>query len=96
LPEVADGVAGRIPIILDSGVRRGTDVFKALALGADMVTVGRPYVWGLSGFGEEGVGAVIDILQRELQLIMRQTGAYTIDRIRRGRHVVDRRTGQIL
>lgn len=96
LPEVATGIAGRIPIILDSGVRRGTDIFKALALGADAVSVGRPYVWGLSGFGQEGVEAVIDILRRELQLVMRQTGAYTIDRIRNGRHVVDRRTGQIL
>ena len=96
LPEVAVGIAGRIPIILDSGVRRGTDIFKALALGADVVTVGRPYVWGLAGFGEEGVADVISILRRELQLVMRQTGAYTIDRIRNGRHVVDRRTGQIL
>ena len=61
-----------------------------------MVTVGRPYVWGLSGFGQEGVDAVTDILRRELRLVMRQTGAYTIDRIRNGRLVVDRRTGQIL
>ena len=96
LPEVAAGIAGRIPIILDSGVRRGTDIFKALALGADVVTVGRPYVWGLSGFGQEGVDAVTDILRRELQLVMRQTGAYTIDRIRQGRLVVNRRTGQTL
>lgn len=96
LPEVAAGVAGRIPIIMDSGVRRGTDIFKALALGATVVGVGRPYVWGLAGFGEEGVGAVLDILRRELQLVMRQSGAYTIDLIRSGRHVVDRRTGQRL
>ena len=96
LPEVAAGVAGRIPIIMDSGVRRGTDIFKALALGVTVVGVGRPYVWGLAGFGQEGVGAVLDILRRELQLVMRQSGAYTIDLIRSGRHVVDRRTGQRL
>ncbi len=96
LPEVAAGVRGRVPIILDSGVRRGTDIFKALALGATVVAVGRPYVWGLAGFGEEGVGAVLDILRRELQIVMRQSGAYTIDLIKSGRHVVDRRTGQRL
>ena len=96
MPEVAAGVRGRVPIIMDSGVRRGTDVFKALALGATVVAVGRPYVWGLAGFGQEGVGAVLDILRRELQIVMRQSGAYTIDRIRSGRHVMDRRTGERL
>lgn len=90
LPEVAAGVAGRIPVILDSGVRRGTDIFKALALGADAVGIGRPYVWGLSGFGQEGVEAVLDILRRELQMVMRQTGATSLDQIRRGGYVVDR------
>ena len=78
MPEVAAGVRGRVPIIMDSGVRRGTDIFKALALGATLVSVCRPYVWGLAAFGEEGVGAVLDILRRELQIAMRQSGAYTV------------------
>lgn len=89
LPEVVAGVAGRIPIILDSGVRRGTDIFKALALGATAVGIGRPYVWGLAAFGQEGVEAVLDILRRELQMVMRQTGATSIDRITRA-YVIDR------
>ena len=54
LPEVAEAVAGRIPVLVDSGFRRGTDIFKALALGATAVGIGRPYVWGLAAFGEEG------------------------------------------
>ena len=90
VPEIVAGVAGRVPIIVDSGFRRGTDIFKALALGATAVGVGRPYVWGLSAFGQEGVEAVLDILQRELQLVMRQAGATTIKQISRA-HVVDKR-----
>ena len=93
LPEVAAGVAGRIPIIMDSGVRRGTDIVKALALGADVVAVGRPYVWGLAAFGQEGVDKVIDILHRELRLVMNQMGATSVAQLRRGRHLIDRRTG---
>lgn len=89
LPEIAAGVGGRIPIILDSGVRRGTDIFKALALGATAVGVGRPYVWGLSAFGQEGVEAVIDMLRRELQMVMRQTGATSVAKISRA-SLVDR------
>jgi isopentenyl diphosphate isomerase/L-lactate dehydrogenase-like FMN-dependent dehydrogenase len=92
LPDVAAGVARRIPIILDSGVRRGTDIFKALALGATAVGIGRPYVWGLSAFGQEGVEAVLDILRRELQLVMRQAGATSIDKIA-GTSLVDRLGG---
>jgi isopentenyl diphosphate isomerase/L-lactate dehydrogenase-like FMN-dependent dehydrogenase len=90
VPEVVAGVAGRVPVIVDSGFRRGTDIFKALALGATAVGVGRPYVWGLSAFGQEGVEAVLDILQRELQLVMRQAGTTTIKQITRA-HVVERR-----
>lgn len=89
LPDVAAGVAGRIPVIVDGGVRRGTDIFKALALGATAVGVGRPYIWGLASFGEEGVAAVLDILRRELQMVMRQAGTPSIARITR-RHVVAR------
>jgi isopentenyl diphosphate isomerase/L-lactate dehydrogenase-like FMN-dependent dehydrogenase len=83
LPEVAAGVAGRIPIIVDGGVRRGTDIFKALALGANAVGIGRPYIWGLAAFGQDGVAAVLDILRRELQMVMRQAGTPSIARITR-------------
>jgi isopentenyl diphosphate isomerase/L-lactate dehydrogenase-like FMN-dependent dehydrogenase len=89
LPEVAAGVAGRVPIIVDGGVRRGTDVFKALALGATAAGIGRPYIWGLAAFGEDGVAAVLDILRRELQMVMRQAGAASVSRITR-RHVIVR------
>ena len=96
LPEVVEGVAGRIPVLIDGGIRRGTDIFKALALGADAVAIGRPYVWGLAGFGQDGAEKVLDILHSELRLVMRQTGATSITEMRRGRYVADRRTGQRL
>ena len=60
-------------MFIDSGVRRGTDIFKAVALGADAVGIGRPYVWGLGAFGEDGVGKVIDLILAELRIAMRQT-----------------------
>ncbi len=82
LPEVAAGARGRIPVFLDGGVRRGTDVFKALAFGATAVGLGRPQAWGLAAFGRSGVEAVIDILNRELAAIMRQAGTPTIADIR--------------
>ena len=88
--EVVTGVAGRAPVIVDGGVRRGTDVFKALALGATAVGIGRPYVWGLASFGQEGVEAVVDILWRELQLVMRQAGTASVAKITKA-HIVDRR-----
>ena len=81
LPEVAAAVRGRVPIFLDGGVRRGTDVFKAIALGATGVGIGRPQAWGLAAFGQSGVERVIDILNRELQQIMRQAGTPTLARI---------------
>lgn len=83
LGEVVDAVGGRIPVLVDGGFRRGTDVFKALALGATAVGIGRPYVWALSAFGQQGVERVIDILRAELQLTMRQCGTPAIDRITR-------------
>ena len=58
--EVVEGVAGAMPVLVDSGFRRGTDIFKALALGATAVCIGRPYVWGLAAFGQPGVEAVLD------------------------------------
>jgi 4-hydroxymandelate oxidase len=87
LPEVAAAAGGRVPVLLDGGVRRGTDVFKALALGATAVGLGRPQVWGLAAFGQSGVEAVIDILNRELLQIMRQAGTPTLASITR-EHVV--------
>jgi 4-hydroxymandelate oxidase len=81
LPEVIDGAGPGVPVFVDGGFRRGTDIFKALALGARAVGIGRPYVWGLSAFGQQGVERVLDILRAELQLTMRQCGAPSIARI---------------
>ncbi len=78
LPEVVAAVKGRIPVFLDGGIRRGTDMFKALALGATAVGIGRPQAWGLAAFGQSGVEAVLDILNRELVAIMRQAGTPTL------------------
>jgi 4-hydroxymandelate oxidase len=83
LPEVVDAVGGKIPVMIDGGVRRGTDVFKALALGATAVGVGRPYLWGLGAFGQLGVEKVLDLLRAELALVMRQCGARSIGEIGR-------------
>jgi isopentenyl diphosphate isomerase/L-lactate dehydrogenase-like FMN-dependent dehydrogenase len=83
LPEVVDAVNGRIPVFVDGGFRRGSDVFKALALGAKAVGIGRPYVYGLTAFGQAGVERVLDIMNGELQLTMRQCGASSIAGIQR-------------
>jgi isopentenyl diphosphate isomerase/L-lactate dehydrogenase-like FMN-dependent dehydrogenase len=82
LPDVVKSVAGRVPVMVDGGVRRGTDVFKALALGASAVGIGRPYVWGLSCFGQRGVERVLDIFNLELRLAMVGCGARGISEIR--------------
>ena len=74
LPEVVAAVNGRIPVFVDGGVRRGTDVFKALALGATAVGIGRPTLWGLGAFGEAGVNRVLEIMQAELKLVMGNCG----------------------
>jgi 4-hydroxymandelate oxidase len=83
LPEVLSGAAGKIPVLIDSGFRGGADVYKALALGATAVGIGRPHIWGLSAFGQEGVETVVAILRRELQAIMAQAGSASIAQIRR-------------
>jgi len=75
LPDVVSAVGGKIPVLIDGGIRRGTDIFKALALGATAVGIGRPYVWGLGAFGQPGVERVLDILRLELEVAMRQNGA---------------------
>jgi 4-hydroxymandelate oxidase len=81
LPDVVAGAAGRIPVLFDGGVRRGTDVFKALALGASAVGIGRPYAWGLGAYGQAGVERVLDILNLELRLAMVGAGARTVKEI---------------
>jgi 4-hydroxymandelate oxidase len=89
LPEVIEGAAAKIPVLVDGGVRRGTDIFKALALGATAVGIGRPQAWGLAAFGQPGVEAVLEILRRELRTIMRQAGTTSVDKIARS-YVVTR------
>lgn len=81
LPEVVDA-AGGTPVFVDSGFRRGSDVFKALAMGATAVGIGRPYVWGLGAFGTAGVDKVIDMINAELRATMVQAGAKTLRDIR--------------
>lgn len=83
LPEVVDAAGGRIPVFVDGGVRRGTDVFKALALGARAVGIGRPFLWGLGAFGQTGVDRVLEILQGELKLAMGSCGTATVQAIDR-------------
>jgi isopentenyl diphosphate isomerase/L-lactate dehydrogenase-like FMN-dependent dehydrogenase len=83
LPEVVAEVGNRIPVFVDGGVRRGTDVFKALALGAKAVGIGRPFLWGLGAFGQAGVDRVIEILQGELKLAMGNCGTQTVASIDR-------------
>ena len=74
LPEVAEKVSGRVPILVDGGVRRGTDVIKALALGATAVAIGRPYLYGLAVSGADGVRGVVNVLRNELETAMALTG----------------------
>ena len=78
LPEVVAAVKKRVPVFIDGGVRHGADIYKALALGATGVGVGRPYIWGLSAFGQEGVERVLEILRAELRLTMQQMGTPTV------------------
>ena len=83
LPEVVAEAGGQIPVFVDGGVRRGTDVFKALALGAKAVGIGRPFLWGLGAFGQAGVERVLEILQAELKLVMGNCGTQNVAAIDR-------------
>ncbi len=83
LPEIAAVINKKIPVLIDGGFRRGTDIFKALALGADGIGIGRPYIWGLASFGQEGVETVLQILRDELYMVMGQAGTATIKEINR-------------
>ena len=83
LPAIAEQLGGRVPILLDGGIRRGTDVIKALALGANAVLLGRPVLWGLAASGQQGVAQVLGLLRAELDLAMALCGAPTIADITR-------------
>ena len=74
LPDVVEAVGGRVSVLVDGGVRRGTDVVKALALGASAVLIGRPYIWGLAAEGEAGVRRVYEMLREEFRLAMALCG----------------------
>jgi 4-hydroxymandelate oxidase len=79
LPAVTDAVAARVEVLVDGGIRRGTDVVKALCLGADGVMVGRPILWGLALGGEEGVRRTLNMLRLELHTAMALCGAASLD-----------------
>lgn len=83
LPRVVEAVAGRVPVLVDGGVQRGTDVVKALALGAQAVCLGRPVLWGLAAEGEEGAYRVLELLKAEFDLAMALCGARTVGDIER-------------
>ena len=83
LPAIAERVGGRIPILIDGGIRRGTDVLKSLALGATAVLIGRPYVYALAVGGDAGVTHCVDLLRKELEVSMALTGRATIAEIDR-------------
>lgn len=78
LPAVIDTVAGRVPVLVDGGIRRGTDIAKAICLGAQAVLVGRPVIWGLATYGPAGVAHVVDMLRTELEMAMALLGAPTL------------------
>jgi isopentenyl diphosphate isomerase/L-lactate dehydrogenase-like FMN-dependent dehydrogenase len=88
LPEVVDAVGGKVPVMVDGGIRRGADVYKALALGATAVGIGRPYIWGLGAFGQAGVERVLELLRAELQLTMKQLGTRSLHEITKNSVVV--------
>jgi 4-hydroxymandelate oxidase len=83
LPPIAERVAGRVALLLDGGVRRGTDVLKALALGASAVLIGRPYLYGLGAAGAAGVQRVIEILRSELEMALALTGRRSLAEVDR-------------
>ncbi len=88
LPEVVAEIDGRIPVLMDSGIRRGIDIFKAIALGADAVCVGRPYLWGLGAFGQAGVETALRLLTQELKTTMALMGTPSLADISRSHTIV--------
>ena len=81
LPEVTESVSGKMEILIDGGIRRGTDVLKAIALGAKAVLIGRPVLWGLAYDGENGVKKVLQILRKEFDLAMALCGCTSVEKI---------------
>jgi isopentenyl diphosphate isomerase/L-lactate dehydrogenase-like FMN-dependent dehydrogenase len=81
LPEIVEAVKGRIPILVDSGFRRGSDVVKALCMGATAVCVGRPYIWGLGAFGQAGVERALEMLREETHAMVQQMGAQNVKQL---------------
>ena len=81
LPEIVRAVRGRVPVLIDGGIRRGTDVIKALAMGADAVLLGRPVLWGLAVGGEQGVLRVLQLLRAEIELAMALVGCSSLEEI---------------
>ena len=79
---VCEVVAGRIPVLVDGGIRRGSDVFVALALGASAVLIGRPYLYAMAAAGASGVAHVLHLLRAELEVTMALTGCRTIEEIK--------------
>jgi L-lactate dehydrogenase (cytochrome)/(S)-mandelate dehydrogenase len=95
LPAILDAVGGRIPVLVDGGIRRGTDVVKALALGAKACLIGRPQLWGVAVAGEAGVGRVLEIYRQEIDRTMGLCGVTRIDQIDRSL-LLKQRIGQSL
>jgi isopentenyl diphosphate isomerase/L-lactate dehydrogenase-like FMN-dependent dehydrogenase len=91
LPSILNAVGTQVPILIDGGFRRGSDVLKAMALGADAVLVSRPALWGLAAYGASGVRAVMDLLQTELARDMAMCGAVNLQAISRDFIKIDRR-----
>jgi len=87
LPDISRAISGKAKVLFDSGIRNGQDVFKALALGADAVMVGRPYIWGLASGGALGVAHVIRLMRDELEMTMALSGAKDLTAIRSGTYV---------
>ena len=85
LEEISKAVAGRVPIVFDSGVRRGEHIFKALASGADIIAVGRPVLYGLALGGWKGVLSVLEYFERDLKRVMQLAGTQTIEDVKKAR-----------
>jgi L-lactate oxidase len=83
LPRIADAVQGRVPIVFDSGIRRGQDVFRALALGANVVSCGRPVLYGLALGGHLGAQSVLEYLRDDLYIVMQLAGTPNVKSITR-------------
>jgi 4-hydroxymandelate oxidase len=95
LADVSEAVGGRIEVLMDGGVRRGTDVLKALALGARAVLIGRPYLWGLAAEGEAGVRGVLELLRAEIDVAMALSGCPTLASIDRSLVAIDRQATEL-